>query len=72
MIIFHGKHEATTLKRVVLVVTDKTPELTRSSSNLENVQLVQATYLNVFTILNADRLIVTKTALDEIKKWLGE
>ncbi|HKX72986.1 MAG TPA: 50S ribosomal protein L4 [Candidatus Saccharimonadales bacterium] len=58
-------------KRIVIVVDTKTPELTRSTNNLQNVQLVQATYLNVFTILNADKLMMTKPAVAAIESWLG-
>src|SRR6266702_7351248 len=50
-------------KKVLIVVADKTPELMRASRNLSNVTLTQATYLNVYNILNADRIIVTKDAL---------
>lgn len=57
--------------RVVIVVDTKTPELVRATSNLQNVQLVQATYLNVFTILNADKLIMTSAAVKAVEKWLG-
>lgn len=56
----------------VLVATDaKTPELTRASRNLPNVKLASANYLNVFDILNADHLVITKAALDKINSWLG-
>ena len=67
---FLKAHEAEG-KKVVIVVTEKTPELIRSAANLQDVILTQATYLNVFNILNADRLIVTKDALVAIEKWLG-
>jgi large subunit ribosomal protein L4 len=58
-------------KHILIVVANKTPELVRSSSNLQNVILTQATYLNVYNILNADRIIVTRDALSTIEKWLG-
>lgn len=58
-------------KNIVIVVDTKTPELTRATNNLPNVQLVQATYLNVFTILNADKLIMTKAAVKAVEGWLG-
>lgn len=58
-------------RRILVVVANKTPELVRSSSNLQNVILTQATYLNVYNILNADRIVVTKDALAAIEKWLG-
>lgn len=56
---------------VVIVVDTKTPELVHATSNLPKVQLVQATYLNVFTILNADKLMMTKAAVKAVEGWLG-
>jgi len=61
----------TASSNVVIVVDTKTPELVRATSNLQRVQLVQATYLNVFTILNADKLIMTSAAVKAVEKWLG-
>ena len=58
-------------KNIVLVVDTKTPELVRATNNLPNVQLVQAIYLNVFTILNADKLMMTKAAVKAVESWLG-
>lgn len=57
--------------KTLIVVADKTPELTRSLSNLQGAILTQATYLNVYNILNADRIIITKDALSAVEKWLG-
>ena len=56
---------------VVISVATKTPELVRATNNLANVSLVQATYLNVFTILNADVLVMTKAAVKAVEEWLG-
>jgi large subunit ribosomal protein L4 len=56
---------------VVIVVDNKTPELVRATHNLQNVKLVQATYLNVFTILNADTVFMTKPAVKAVEEWLG-
>ena len=56
---------------VVIAVDTKTPELVRATNNLANVTLTQATYLNVFTILNADSLIMTKAAVTAVEEWLG-
>lgn len=60
-----------TRDKVVIVVDTKTPELVRATNNLPNVQLIQATYLNVFTILNADKLLMTKAAVKAVEGWLG-
>lgn len=61
----------TTRDKVVIVVDTKTTELVRATNNLPNVQLIQATYLNVFTILNADKLMMTKAAVKAVEGWLG-
>jgi large subunit ribosomal protein L4 len=56
---------------VVLVVDTKSAELARASRNIANLQVVQAKYLNVFTIVNADRILMTKEAVKAVKEWLG-
>lgn len=57
--------------RKVLIVTDeKTPELIRATSNLQQVRLVSAMYLNVFDILNADTIVLTSKAVPVITEWL--
>ena len=56
---------------IVIVVDSKTPELTRATRNIQNLKLVSATYLNVFTILNADTLIMTNAAVKSVEEWLG-
>jgi large subunit ribosomal protein L4 len=59
------------VKNIVIVVDTKTPELVRATNNLQNVQVVQANYLNVFTILNADKLMMTNAAVKAVEGWLG-
>jgi hypothetical protein len=44
----------------------------RATRNLPGVVAVQAGYLNVFDIVNADMLVITKKAVDLIESWLGE
>lgn len=56
---------------VVLVVDTKTVELDRAARNIAGLQVVQGTYLNVFTILNADKILMTKAAVKAVKEWLG-
>lgn len=58
-------------KRILLVVDTKTDENTRAVSNLGNVQIVTASYLNVFDILNADSIVLTSKALTVVHEWLG-
>lgn len=59
-------------KRNILVVVEaKTVELERSVSNLSEVKLVTANYLNVYDILNADTIVLTNKALAVVHEWLG-
>jgi len=57
-------------RSTLLVVETKDLNAERATRNLGNVTLVQATYLNVFDILNADHIIITKEALSLIQSWL--
>jgi large subunit ribosomal protein L4 len=59
-------------RRVLLVVDHKTLELIRASNNLGDVKLTQATYLNVYDVLNADHVVFTSDALKAATIWLGE
>ena len=56
---------------VLLVVDSKTPELIRATRNLGEVKLAQARYLNVFDVLNADKIVFSKPALAHVSEWLG-
>ena len=57
-------------KNVLAVCKEKTPEILRSTNNLENVKLVRATYLNVFDIMNADAIVFGDAAIKETTDWL--
>lgn len=58
-------------RNILVVVTDKTPELVRASANLGDVKIVAATYVNVFDTMNADTIVMTSDALKAIEAWLG-
>lgn len=57
-------------KRVLMVVSEKAPEVLRATNNIANLKLVRATYLNVFDILNAGAIIFSETALKTTENWL--
>lgn len=57
-------------RKVLIVVAEKSPELIRATSNLQQVRLVSAMYLNVFDILNADHIVIANAALPVITEWL--
>ena len=58
-------------RRVLIAVDNKTPELERAVRNLKDVELVQAQYLNTYSILNADKIVITTKALETVHSWLG-
>lgn len=57
--------------KVLLVVDQKTPELLRSTNNIQRLLLVRATYLSVYHLLNADKIVITPKAVTAIEEWLG-
>ena len=57
-------------KNVLIVVSEKTDEILRSTNNLANVKLVRATYLNVFDIMNADAILFSESGLKAAEEWL--
>lgn len=59
-----------TKKRVLIVVAEKTEELMRATNNLPNVLLVSANYLNVYHVLNADKIVMDKDSVKVVKEWL--
>jgi len=69
---FLKAQKAETARRVLLVVDEKTPEILRATSNLSQIHLIRGNYLSVYHILNADKILVTKSALKTITEWLGE
>ena len=57
--------------KVLIVVDEKTPELLRATANIQNVLLVRATYLSVYYVLNADKIVITPAAVKAVEAWLG-
>lgn len=58
-------------RKTLIVVEEKTPELLRSTNNIQNVLLVSAKYLNVYHVLNADAIVISPKALTIVEEWLG-
>lgn len=59
-----------TKKRVLIVVAEKTEELMRATNNLPNVLLISANYLNVYHVLNTDKIVMDKDSVKVVKEWL--
>ena len=57
-------------RKVLVVVSEKTPELMRASNNIQNVLVVSANYLSVYHILNADHIVLSVKAVPVLESWL--
>ena len=57
--------------RVLIVVSLKDDLAERATRNLVNVSVVQAKYLNVFTLMNADSILMSQKAVGVVHEWLG-
>lgn len=59
------------LNKGLIVVTEKSAETSRATNNIPNISVVESRYLNVFDVVNADTLVISKKALTAISEWLG-
>jgi len=57
-------------RKVLIVVEEKTPELLRATNNVQNVLLVSTKYLNVYHLINADSIVLSKDSIPTLKSWL--
>lgn len=58
-------------RRVLLVVEQKDVLVERATRNIPELKVVQASYVNVYDVLNADSIVVTKKALEAVTEWLA-
>ena len=58
-------------RQTLLVVSNLDDKITRASSNLEKVKVVQPNYLNVYDLVNSYNIIIEKDCLDTISNWLN-
>ncbi len=58
-------------RRILIVVDNKDATIVRATNNIPNVKVVQATYVSVYDVLNADSIVITKPSLELISNWLG-
>ncbi len=54
-----------------MVVPEKTDNILRATRNIANLHVVRPTYLTVFDILNADKVVITEKSLPLIEEWLA-
>jgi large subunit ribosomal protein L4 len=57
--------------RVLVAVENVSEELARASRNLPDVTFVQPAYLNVFDVMNADKIVLSKVALETVTTRLS-
>lgn len=57
-------------EKVLLVVSEKDELVNRATNNVNQVKVVRPTYLNVFDLLNADKIIISEKSLPIIEAWL--
>ena len=58
-------------KKVLIVLADFDENVYKSARNIAGVKTIEATGLNVYDILNADKLIFTKDAVARVEEVLG-
>ncbi len=58
-------------KNVLIVVSTKDELVERATRNIPNVKAVQANFLTVFDILNADHIVISQKSLAVISEWLN-
>lgn len=58
-------------KNVLLVVSVKDDLVVRATKNIPDLKVIQARYLNVYDILNADSIVISEKSLDIVKEWLA-
>lgn len=56
--------------KILFVVAEKSEMVLRATNNINTMKVVRPTYLNVFDILNADKIVINESAMPEIENWL--
>jgi len=65
-----AKNKLDVNQNILLVVSEKDDLVLRATNNVANVKVVRPTYLNVFDILNADKIVITEKSMPMIENWL--
>ncbi len=58
--------------KVLLILTEISDTVYKSSRNLPTVKIIKADGLNVYDLLNADRIVTTAAGLEKIQEVYGE
>ena len=54
----------------VVVVPEKDELTLRATNNIARIKVVRPTYLNVFDIMNADKIVIVEKTLPILEEWL--
>jgi large subunit ribosomal protein L4 len=65
-----AKYKVSDAEHVLIVPSVKDDLVIRATRNLQNVKVSRPTYLTVFDILNADKILISQKALPMIVEWL--
>lgn len=57
--------------KLLLIVAERDEKVYLSARNIGNLKLMSANNLNIFDLLNADRIVVTASALEKIQEVYG-
>ena len=55
-------------EKVLVILDDPSDVIKKSINNIEKVKLISADQLNVFDILNANKLVIGKSAINKIQE----
>ena len=58
-------------KKILIILDSPTVIVKKSIKNIPNVKLILADQLNVFDILNANQIVISKTAIEKIQEVYG-
>ena len=59
------------VRNTLLVISEKNDMSDRATSNIPNLKVVQARYLNVYDVMNADTIVLTNKSVEIVSEWLG-
>lgn len=57
--------------RTLVVVDQRDPKQEKAVQNIPKTAVVSASYLNVYDVMNADSIVISKKALPIVSDWLG-
>ena len=57
--------------KTLIVVDEICPNVARSANNIPGVKLLDAKHVNVYDILNSNKLIMTEAAIKSVEEVLG-